>query len=149
MLVTRYQPTGLLNQVHSEMNRFLESYFGDLVTGDNYDGVKSSWTPSVDIKEEDERYVLYADLPGIDPADIEVTAENGVLSIKGERAERQDEDRRQLKRVERARGIFYRRFALPDSADPDRIQASGRNGVLEVSIPKHERVQPRKIQVQA
>jgi HSP20 family protein len=110
--------------------------------------VTSNWTPAVDIKEEDKRFVLYADLPGIDPKDIEITMDNGVLSIKGDRPFVQDPERAGYKRVERAYGNFYRRFSLPDTADPTGIKASGKNGVLEISIPKHERVQPRKITVE-
>lgn len=148
MPIVRYDPWALLNQVQKEMNKMFESRFGELQTGDNSSVVTSSWTPAVDIKEEEKRFVLYADLPGIDPKDIEITMEQGVLTIKGERPAPKDEDYASLKRVERAYGTFYRRFSLPDSANPEGIQASGKNGVLEISIPKHERVQPRKIAVQ-
>ena len=147
MAIVRYDPWALLNQVQKEMNKMFESRFGELQTGDNSSVVTSSWTPAVDIKEEEKRFVLYADLPGIEPKDIEITMEQGVLTIKGERPAPKDEDYANFKRVERAYGTFYRRFSLPDSANPEGIQASGKSGVLEISIPKHERVQPRKISV--
>jgi HSP20 family protein len=148
MTIVRYDPWALLNQVQKEMNKLFDTRFGELQTGDNSNVVTSSWTPTVDIKEEEKRFVLYADLPGIDPKDIEITMEQGVLTVKGERPIPKDEDYANYKRVERAYGTFHRRFSLPDSADPAGIQANGRNGVLEISIPKHERVQPRKITVE-
>jgi HSP20 family protein len=129
------------------MNRLFETRFGEAANADNSSVVTSSWTPAVDIKEEDTRFVLYADLPGIDPKDIEITMDQGVISIKGERALEKSEDRSKYKRVERAYGTFYRRFSLPDSANAEGIQATGKNGVLEIVIPKMERVQPRKIVV--
>ncbi|MGH8521118.1 MAG: Hsp20/alpha crystallin family protein [Gammaproteobacteria bacterium] len=147
MEVTRYEPWSVLNQVQNEMSRLFESRFGSIHNADNTSVVTSNWTPTVDIKEEDTRFVLYADLPGIDPKDIEITMDNGVLSVKGQRVLDNEEARAGYKRVERAYGTFYRRFSLPDTADAERIEATGRNGVLEIVIPKHERVQPRKIAV--
>lgn len=149
MAVVRYDPWNLLNQVQNEVNRLFESRFSDAQTSDNSNVVTSSWVPSVDIKEEAHRFVIYADLPGIDPKDIEITMNQGVLAIKGERMIENQDEKAGYKRVERAYGTFYRRFSLPDSADADGIQAAGRNGVLEISIPKHERTQPRKITVSA
>ncbi|MGH8509827.1 MAG: Hsp20/alpha crystallin family protein [Gammaproteobacteria bacterium] len=148
MEVTRYEPWSVLNQVQNEMSRLFASRFGADHNADNSSVVTSTWTPTVDIKEEDTRFVLYADLPGIDPKDIEITMDNGVLSVKGQRASDTEEARAGYKRVERAYGTFYRRFSLPDTADAEQIEATGRNGVLEIVIPKHERVQPRKIAVQ-
>ena len=81
------------------------------------------------------------------PAAIEVSMEDGVLMIKGERATQGEEQREGFTRLERARGSFMRRFSLPDSADAEAISASSRNGVLEIVIPKHKRVQPRRIQI--
>ena len=107
----------------------------------------SHWRPAVDIKEEADRFVIMADLPGVDPGDIEITMENGVLSIKGERKSEIRDEKEGYKRVERVSGTFYRRFSLPDSADAERIAAKGKDGVLEVSLPKHEKVQPRRIAV--
>lgn len=108
--------------------------------------VTSQWAPAVDIHEEPERFVLYADLPGVDPQDIEVQMDRGLLTIKGERRpEAMDGGR--YSRIERLHGVFHRRFALPDSADPEGIQASGHDGVLQVVIPKRPESKPRRIQV--
>lgn len=147
MTVIRYEPGSLFNQLQSEINRLFESRLGS-GGEDSSTVVTSHWMPAVDIREEADRFVLYADVPGVDPKDIEVTMENGVLTIRGERKLEPEEEREGYKRMERARGTFYRRFSLPDSADPERVAARGKNGVLEVTIPKHERVQPRKISVE-
>jgi HSP20 family protein len=109
--------------------------------------VTSAWAPRVDIKEEADRFVIYADLPGIDPQDVEVLMDKGILSIKGERKSEVAEQNERFSRVERRYGSFHRRFALPDSADPDGVAASGHNGVLEITIPKRPETTPRRIQV--
>lgn len=119
--------------------------FGAL--GDESSVVTSQWAPPVDILEERDRFVLYADIPGVDPQAIEVQMDRGVLTIKGERrGDARMEDGR-YSRVERMHGRFHRRFALPDSADPDGISASGHDGVLQVVIPKRPESRPRRIQV--
>lgn len=109
--------------------------------------VTSQWTPRVDIKEEPERFVVYADIPGVDPQDIEVQMDKGILTVKGERQSTSTNEGSNFSRVERRHGLFYRRFALPDSADPDGISAAGKNGVLEINIPKRPEKTPRRIQV--
>ena len=109
--------------------------------------VTSQWVPRVDIREEAHRFLLLADIPGVDPEAIEVQMDKGVLTIKGERrGERVDETER-YSRIERRHGTFHRRFALPDSADPEGITAEGHNGVLTISIPKRPESTPRRIQV--
>ena len=108
---------------------------------------EAPWAPRVDIKEDDKRFVILADIPGIDPAGIEVSMDKGVLTIKGERKQEHLEEGHRFTRVERAHGAFLRRFALPDSADAEGITAHGRNGVLEVSIPKRAESAPRRIEI--
>jgi HSP20 family protein len=115
--------------------------------GDRSSIVTSNWAPAVDIKEEDERFVLKADIPGVDPKNIQITMDDGVLTIKGERKHESEEKANGYTRVERSYGTFYRRFSLPDTADAERVTAKGKDGVLEVVIPKHEKVQPRRITV--
>ena len=145
-MLTRYEPLNAVRQLRDEMNRA----FGHALNG-NDDGssvVTSSWLPAVDIKEEDTRFVINADVPGIEPGDIDVTMDNGMLTIKGERRlETKSEGDDGYRRVERAHGTFYRRFSLPDTADAENISAKGANGVLEIRIPKKATVQPKKITV--
>ena len=109
--------------------------------------VTSQWIPRVDIKEEANRFVLYADIPGVDPQDIEVQMDKGMLTIKGERRGEATLESESFSRIERHHGSFHRRFALPDSADPEGISASGHNGVLQITIPKRPETTPRRIQV--
>lgn len=107
----------------------------------------SQWAPRVDIREEDKRFVILADVPGVDPATIEVSMDKSILTIKGERKVDNDENSGKLTRQERVYGIFHRRFALPESADADGISAQGRHGVLEISIPKKPETTPRRITI--
>ena len=148
MTVVRYEPWNLYKQLQSEINKILESNLYGVAEEDNSNVVTSHWTPAVDIKEDKDAFVLFADIPGVDPANIEITMDNGVLTIRGERPAETDEERADFKRMERARGTFYRRFSLPDSADAQGISARGRNGVLEITIPKQEKLHPRKITVE-
>ena len=108
----------------------------------------AQWQPHVDVYEENERFIITADIPGVDPKDIDITMEKGVLTVKGVRESKDQKEEKGYTRKERFYGSFYRRFALPDSADADQIAASGRNGVLEIIIPKKPETKSRKIEVQ-
>jgi HSP20 family protein len=107
----------------------------------------SHWVPKVDVIEQQDHYVLKADLPGIDRKDIEIIFEDGALTLKGERSESVDSDHDGYKRVERSYGSFQRTFRLPDNIDADSITAKSEHGVLEVRVPKQEKAQ-KKIEVQ-
>jgi HSP20 family protein len=133
-------------QLRDEMNRL----FGGM-QGEETSGATAAWIPAVDIHEYDDRFALFVDLPGVDPAQVDITLANGVLTLSGQRTTekpvgRQSEVRM---RVERGSGAFHRRFILPDSIDGEQIKAVGRNGVLEISIPKQAKAQPRRIKVAA
>lgn len=152
MSLIQYQPLfgrnrgiagfGNLGRLHNEINRLFDSYES------SDDGMPvADWTPAVDVTEEDKRYILHADVPGVDPKDIEVTLEDGVLTVRGSRSDEKKEEGNGYRRVERVTGNFFRRFALPDTADPDKISAETKNGVLEVIIPKQPKVEPRRITV--
>ena len=146
MTLVRYEPWGMLNHLRQEMDRMFE---GQSNSDENSMVATSDWTPAVDIKEEENHFVIIADIPGVDPKDIEIHMENGMLSIKGERESESKVEREGYKRVERSRGTFYRRFNLPDSADAEKINAKSQNGVLEITIPKQEKIQPRKIKIES
>jgi len=148
MSTHQLQPWGLLNQFSSELNHLFEPHFVRHLKRDEETST-SDWTPAVDIKEEQKRFLIHADIPGVKPEDIDVHMENGMLTISGERASETTEDREGYKRTERVRGSFLRRFTLPDTANAEQISAKCTHGVLEVSIPKHEKVKPQKIQVQS
>jgi HSP20 family protein len=139
----RYEPWGMLDQMRKEMDRMFENR-----SDENSNVVTSDWVPAVDVKEEQDAFIIKADIPGVDPNDIEVHMENGMLTIRGSREQESREERDGYKRVERVSGNFYRRFGLPDTADADKITAKSNHGVLEIRIPKQEKVQPRKITVE-
>jgi HSP20 family protein len=143
--LTRY-PQWPGQALQNEIKQVFERFF-DNGEQDGSAVVTAQWAPLVDIKEEADRFVIYADLPGIDPADIEVQMDKGILSIKGERSSESSAQTERFSRIERRYGSFHRRFALPDSADPEGISAHGRNGVLEIVIPKRPESAPRRIQV--
>jgi HSP20 family protein len=144
--MVRYEPWVGVPQSQHDINLLLSR----LSTGDS-SSVTADWVPNVDINEFEERFQLYVDLPGIEPKDVDITLENGVLTISGERfaqAEKADENvvRR---RTERGTGRFYRRFILPESVDAEKVKATDRHGVLEILIPKQAKALPRKIGVAA
>lgn len=145
--IARYKPSSLLHQLH-RLSQEWDQLFEPNYCEDNSLVETSDWAPCVDIKEEAGRFILYADIPGVDPKDIEITMENGVLTIKGERMSLREEKKEGYTRVERSQGTFYRRFALPDTADPERISAKGKHGVLEIVIPKREIAKSKKIKVE-
>ena len=113
MAIIRYEPWGLLNQLQKELERSqdIQNSEGSISTAE--------WAPAVDIKEENDKFILQADIPGVKPEDIEVNMEAGVLTVKGEKKTEAKTEKEGYKRVERTYGSFYRRFSLPDSADGD------------------------------
>lgn len=145
MNIRRYEPWSLFDLMQRDMTPFMRRT-GVLSEADN---TAADWVPAVDIIEEKDRFVLKADVPGVDPADIEVSMDAGVLSVSGERHSETSEESEGLKRTERVSGKFYRRFMLPETADADRISAKSSNGILEVTIPKQPVVQAKRISVEA
>jgi HSP20 family protein len=135
------------NPLQEEIKQVFDRFFNE-TDGDASSVVTSQWVPRVDIKEEPNRFLILADLPGVDPNTIEVNMDKGILSIRGERHSEERTEGERYSRVERAHGVFYRRFALPESADPEGISATGRHGVLEIAIPKRPESTPRRISVQ-
>lgn len=134
----RQQPYSLLNEFSNEISRFF----------DQRENPTTQWSPAIDLKENENSYVIHADIPGVKAEDIEVTLDNGVLSIRGERKFDNKEEGEKYKRVERAYGSFFRRFSLPDTADSDSVTAKSTDGVLEIEIPKQAKAQPRRIEIQ-
>ena len=143
MAIIRYEPWGLLNQLQKELELSKDDKSGEGTIA------TAEWAPAVDIKEEVDKFVIHADIPGVKPEDIEVSMEAGVLTVKGEKESEAKTEKEGYKRVERTYGSFYRRFSLPDTADSDAINAKCKHGVLEITIPKREAVKPKRISVAA
>ena len=137
MSITLREPWQFLNQFNRNIG----------VVGANSSTV--SFIPAVDVREEKERFVVQADLPGVAPTDIDVTAEKGVLTLRGERKQEKREESTGYERIECVSGSFTRRFALPENVQADAIKARFTHGVLEVSIPKQPEVAAKRVVVEA
>ena len=140
MNVIRYEPFSLVDQVFNGLLSERGLGAGTPV---------AAWTPRVDVKEEENRFVIHADVPGVDPKDIEITLEDGVLTLKGERKGESRSEQDGWTRVERVAGSFSRRFTLPETVDAEGVAAKGEHGVLEIVIPKQAKLQPKRITVKA
>ena len=142
MTVVRYQPWGLFDRLQRQLDQAFSADTGEAGPAE------ISWIPQIDICEESDRFVVLADVPGVEPKDIHITADEGVLTIRGEK--RTHEPTQQgWQRAERRSGSFLRRFTLPEGANAEAISAKHVHGVLEVTIPKQPRPQPRRIEVEA
>jgi HSP20 family protein len=147
MNLVNYEPFKAMSRLQDEINQlfhrgeFFSREFSDLELTSN------EWSPSVDVKDEEEFFTVSADIPGVDPKDIQVNIDNGVMTVKGERKAKSKEKENGYSRVECSYGRFTRRFTLPDTADTDNIKASGKNGVLEIKIGKRPPSKTRSIKI--
>lgn len=144
MMIQRYDTHPVLNRFHNQMNRFLD----DAITeSQETTSAVAEWSPQVDILEYDDRFELYADMPGIGNNSIELSLENNVLTFTGERSKLATNDQQRHVRFERPVGKFHRQFVLPNMADMDDITASSNDGVLQVIIKKKVEAKARRIKV--
>ena len=142
MLYRTSTPTPVFG-LRREIDRLFEDTFG---RGEGY----TAWTPAVDVRENQNEMTLDVELPGLDLNDVEITAENGVLTISGEKqTERKEGDDFRYHVVERSYGSFLRSFQLPQGLDESRIDATFDNGILSIHIPKSALMQPKKIQIKS
>ena len=144
MAIVHYEPWSVVNRLHQSFDRFFNEA---LSSPEASSSASVGWVPRVDIHEEKDRFVVLADVPGVEPKDIDITAENGVLTVRGERRAEKRETENGYERVERVSGAFLRRFTLPEGANTESIKAKQVNGVLEVTIPKTPAAQPRRISI--
>ena len=139
MNMTRHSsPWGILNQLQRELGN---------PAAEHANHENKTWAPAVDIKENEKSYTLLVDIPGVNPKDIDVSMEKGVLAIKGNREKTETVEGENYKRVERNYGAFTRYFDLPEGVDSENIEATSSNGVLTVTIPKQEVATSRRIEV--
>ena len=145
MTVTRYDPFRDLRNLQEEVNRL---FTGNVGRSYDDEGIaRGSWSPSVDIYEGKDEIVLEAELPGMNREDFELTIENNVITLRGERRFEKKEDTDNYHRVERAYGSFTRSFTLPNTVTGEGASADYRNGVLRVTLPKREETKARRIEV--
>ncbi len=137
-----YQPWSLLDRWPRELEQLFSGGVGGLELAATD---RAALTPAVDIQEENERFVVRADMPGVAAKDIDVSTEDGKLTIRGTRSTQDRVNGDGFDHVERVAGTFLRRFTLPESAQAEAIQARYADGVLEITIPKQPRVEPKRI----
>ncbi len=140
--------TSTFQQFQREMDQMFQRFFGDAEENGSRSSL-ISWSPRVDVEEDDKQFLVKADLPGVDPKDVEVFVVDNTLTLRGQRKEQREEKGKNFHRLERFEGQFYREISLPRGIDADKIQAKSTNGVLTVTIPKLAQAQPKKITVHA
>lgn len=145
MPIVRFDPFREISTLQERMNRMFEDVWGKTRRDEEF--ISGSWVPAVDVRETRESLEIFAEVPGLDPKDVEVSVENGLLTLKGSRAFERAAEGQAYHRVERAYGSFERSFTLPTNVDPDRIQATYRHGVLQLTLPKREEAKPKSIAI--
>ena len=140
-------PWNAISTLQNEFNRTIRN--GYRTRGETHSPLAPTrdWLPAVDIEERAEGFIITVDTPGVSPESIEVTLEKGVLAVKGQRGEARTAEEKGFHRLERRTGTFYRRFALPDNVDTERVSAKGEHGVLEITVPKQEKPEAKRITV--
>lgn len=142
--VTRWNPTASLLTNRDPFFRLFDTFFQE---GQGEDVANRTWTPPVDIQETEEGYRLMAELPGLTKENINITLENNVLRLTGERKFEKDAKKDGYHRIERLYGNFSRSFVLPQQVSSDKVQAAFENGILTITVPKAEQAKPRKIEI--
>jgi HSP20 family protein len=139
MELVRWEPLESLSKIHSRMNDLFDESFGRATA--------NRWYPAVDILESKDSYVIRAELPGMKKEDFNLEVKDGTLTLTGERKSAKPADGVVYRHAERVDGKFVRSFTLPETVKQDGIQASYRDGILEIRVPKAEEVKPRQIEV--
>ena len=141
-MLNRFDPQKDFQRLHDELNRWFDDGMGFGKPGESL-----GWLPPVDIFEDAEGLTLKFDLPEVDPKDVSIDVENGVLTLRGERKLEHADQRERYHRIERAHGTFTRSFSLPATLASERITAEAKHGVLRIFVPRREEARPRSIQV--
>lgn len=140
----RWEAAQELLRLHDRMNRIFGMGHEDV----GHDAMMTgNWTPPCDIVETREALIVYAELPGVKRDDIEISLDNGVLTLRGARALEKENEERSYHRIERSYGHFIRSFTLPRTVDAERISANFTDGVLEIRMPRREEDKPRSIKI--
>lgn len=142
--ISRWNPTAAW--LERDPFRLMEGFLnGEAGRGEELSN--RAWRPAVDIRETGDSYVVAAELPGLTRDDVQITIENNVLKLTGERRFEKEVEEEEFHRVERAYGSFSRAFALPTRVDPERVEAAFKDGILTITVPKAAEARPRKIEI--
>jgi HSP20 family protein len=131
--------------IQREMNRMFDNFFGR--GSQEEDSSLGAWAPAVDIAERDDEYLVKVELPGVNKDDVKIMLESNILTIRGEKKQEKETKKENYHRIERSYGSFQRSFTLPTTVKSDKIDASYKDGILVVSLPKAEEAKPKQIEV--
>lgn len=145
MAITRWRPFRDLVTVQDEMNRFFENFLGRPLARTEW--IEDAWSPSVDISETKDNLIIKAEIPGMKKDDIEISIHDSILTLKGEKKQEKEEKDINYHRIERSYGSFYRSFTLPTSVKADKVKATYKEGVLNITLPKTEEDKPKEIPI--
>ena len=142
--LTPWRPFGELNSLRREMDRLWENFFGERPLTRIWE---REWIPSLEMSETKDNFVVKAEVPGINAKDIDISLTGDVLTIKGEKKQEKDETEEDYHLVERSYGSFSRSVRLPAEVESDRIKASYKNGILNITLPKSEKVKAKEVKI--
>lgn len=145
-LTNHHRPYRDVASLHDEVDRMFRQAFG---TSPDAAATAGAFAPALDVEESEEGYTLHVELPGVPAEDVEVSLEENVLTVSGERRFYEDRSAESFRRIERAVGRFHRSVRLPDRVDGEGVRATAKDGVLTIVVPKAEDAKPRRIQVTA
>lgn len=143
MSLVKWDPFNELEDMSNRLNRI----FQRRPTAAGNAMAMTDWVPTVDVEENEEGYLVKAELPGMKKEDIKVTVDNGMLSFRGERKFEKEEKGKKYHRVERSYGTFFRSFSLPEGVDEQKLHAEFKDGLLSVFVPKAPNMKPKAVQV--
>lgn len=145
--VNRFETARDLGSLQSEVERMFRSMLTP--SGGEAPATAGAWSPALDVEESEDAFTLHVELPGVDPDGVEVSLEENVLTITGERSFYRGREAEGFRRIERRFGRFHRAVRLPDRVDSERVEATYENGLLTIVVPKAEEAKPRRIQIRA
>ena len=145
MAITRWRPFRDLISIQDEINRLFDDFFERPVTRPEW--TEATWCPCVDMSETKDNVIIKTEIPGISKDDVKVSVQDNVLTLSGEKKQEKEEKDANYHRIERNHGSFSRSFTLPASVKPDKVKATYKDGVLNITLPKSEEVKPKEIPI--
>ena len=145
MTLVKYRPAHDLYRMRNDMDKFFNQFFSRTLNQDDYPQI--DWNPRVDIMEKENEYLVRAELPGLTKDDVKITLQDNVLTVKGEKNEEVKEENKNFHLCERNYGKFMRSFRIPTPVEKNKIDASFKDGILNIRLPKSEEAKPQEIEI--